>query len=59
MAKTYTCRDVGVDCDWKVGGGDEAEVMRKIRDHARAVHKMDPIPPDLERKVRAAVRDER
>jgi peptide/nickel transport system permease protein len=22
-------------------------------DHARAVHKMDPIPPDLERKVRA------
>jgi predicted small metal-binding protein len=59
MAKTYTCRDVGVDCDWKVGGGDEAEVMPKIRDHARAVHKMDPIPPDLERKVRAAIRDER
>ena len=57
MAKTYTCRDVGVDCDWKVGGG--AEVLRKIRDHARAVHKMDPIPPDLERKVRAAIRDER
>ena len=59
MAKTYTCRDVGVDCDWKVGGGDEAEGMPKIRDHARAVHKMDPIPPDLERKVRAAIRDER
>jgi predicted small metal-binding protein len=59
MPKTYTCRDVGVDCDWKVGGGDEATVMRKIRDHARAVHKMDPIPPDLERKVRAAIRDER
>ncbi len=58
MAETYTCRDVGVDCDWKVGGGDEAEVMRTIRDHARAVHKMDPIPPDLERKVRAAIRDE-
>ena len=31
MAKTYTCRDAGVDCDWKVGGGDEAEVMPKIR----------------------------
>ena len=23
------------------------------------VHKVDPIPPDLERKVRAAIRDER
>ena len=59
MAKTYTCRDVGVNCDWKVRGNDEAEVMREIKDHARAVHKMDPIPPDLERKVRAAIRDER
>jgi predicted small metal-binding protein len=56
--KTYTCRDVGVDCDWKVRGNDEAEVMQKIRDHARAAHKIDPIPPDLERKVRAAIRDE-
>jgi len=50
MAKTYTCRDVGVDCDWKVSGKDE---------HARTVHKMDPIPADLERKVRAAIRDQR
>ena len=59
MDKTYTCRDVGVSCDWKVRGNDEADVMRKIKDHARAVHKMDPIPPDLERKVRAAIRDAR
>ncbi len=59
MPKTYACRDVGVDCDWRVRGNDEAEVMRKIRDHARVVHKIDPIPADLERKVRAAIRDER
>jgi predicted small metal-binding protein len=58
MAKTFTCRDVGVNCDWKARGNDEAEIMRKIKDHARAVHKMDPIPSDLEPKVRAAVRDE-
>ena len=48
MAKTFTCRDVGVNCDWKARGNDEAEIMRKIKDHARAVHKMDPIPSDLE-----------
>jgi predicted small metal-binding protein len=59
VPKTYTCRDVGVDCDWKVRGKDEDEVMGKIREHARQVHKMDPIPADLERKVRAAIRDER
>jgi predicted small metal-binding protein len=59
MPKTYTCRDVGVDCDWKVRGRDEAEVMGKIREHARQVHKMDPIPANLEPKVRAAIREER
>jgi predicted small metal-binding protein len=59
MPKTFTCRDVGVDCEWKARGSDQEDVMRKIREHARTVHKMDPIPADLERKVRTAIRDER
>jgi predicted small metal-binding protein len=59
MAKTYTCRDVGVDCDWTVRGETEEEVMSKIREHARTTHKMTEIPKDLAPKVRAAIRDER
>ena len=43
MAKTYTCRDVGVDLRLPVRGNDEADVMRGIKEHARAVDKMDPI----------------
>lgn len=59
MAKTYTCRDVGVPCDWRVRGETADEVMKKIREHARATHQMEKIPPDLEPKVWAAIRDER
>lgn len=59
MAKTYTCRDVGVDCDWRVRGETSDEVMRKIREHARTTHRMEKIPADLEPKVWAAIRDER
>jgi predicted small metal-binding protein len=58
MTKTYTCRDVGVDCDWRARGKDEAEVMGKIREHAREEHDLDPIPAELEQKVRGAIRDE-
>jgi predicted small metal-binding protein len=54
----YTCRDVGVDCDWRARGEDEAEVMGKIREHARQEHNMDPIPAEVEQKVRDAIRDE-
>jgi predicted small metal-binding protein len=59
VAKTYTCRDVGVPCDWRVRGETEEEVMRKIREHAKTTHNMQQIPPDLEPKVRQAIRDER
>ena len=59
MPKTYTCRDVGVPCDWKVRGETEDEVMRKIRDHARTTHGMNEIPKDLAAKVKAAIRDEK
>lgn len=59
MPKTYTCRDVGVPCDWKVRGETEDEVMSKIRDHARTTHNMNEIPKDLAVKVKAAIRDEK
>lgn len=59
MPKTYTCRDVGVDCDWRVSGETNEEVMRKIRDHARATHNMKEIPKDLQDKVRRAIRDQK
>ena len=59
MPKTYTCRDVGVDCDWKVRGETAEELMKKIAAHARTTHNMEEIPKDLVSKVRAAIRDER
>jgi len=57
--KTYTCRDVGVNCDWKATGQTKEEVMGKIRDHARTTHNMPEIPKDLAGKVDTAIRDQK
>ena len=57
MAKQYTCRDVGVDCDWRVQGNTVEEVLQKIAEHAKSVHSMEEIPPELMVKVRAAIRE--
>lgn len=38
MAKTYTCRDVGVDCDWKISGVTEDNVMANVAEHAALIH---------------------
>jgi predicted small metal-binding protein len=58
MAKTYTCRDVGVDCDWKTTGATEDEVMETISEHAAKVHPTINLTPELVEKVRGAIKDE-
>jgi predicted small metal-binding protein len=57
MAKSISCRDVGVDCDFKATGETVEAVMKKCAEHAKAAHGMNEIPPELAEKVRSAIRD--
>jgi predicted small metal-binding protein len=58
MAKSYTCRDVGVDCDWKTSAETEDEILAAIRTHAAQVHPTVELTPDIMAAVRAAIKDE-
>ena len=58
MAKTYTCRDVGVACDWKTSGETEDEVMANIQEHAAQHHPDIELTPELVAAVRAVIKDE-
>lgn len=56
MAMQLRCRDVGLDCDFETRGATEEEVLQKAVVHARIVHELPDIPPELATKVRAAIR---
>ncbi|MEE8488094.1 MAG: DUF1059 domain-containing protein [Gemmatimonadota bacterium] len=58
MAKTYTCRDVGVDCDWKTSAETEDEVMASIEEHAAQIHPDIELTPELVATVRGVIKDE-
>ncbi len=58
MAKTYTCRDVGVDCDWKTSGATEDEFMASISEHAAQVHPTIDLTPELVAAVKNVIKDE-
>ena len=58
MTKTYTCRDVGVDCDWKTSGATEDEVMASISEHAAQVHPTIDLTPELLAAVKNVIKDE-
>jgi predicted small metal-binding protein len=58
MAKVISCRDVGVDCDFKARAKSMDELITVLAKHAKDAHGMTQIPPETLAKVKAAVRDE-
>ena len=57
MAKSIKCMDVGVDCDFEARAENEAELMKKVAEHARTAHGFKDIPPEIVAKVGSAIRD--
>jgi predicted small metal-binding protein len=58
MTKELHCSDVGMkNCNFVAKGNNEDEVMKKAADHAKTAHGMATIPPDVEKKAKAVIRD--
>ncbi|MBI4269939.1 MAG: DUF1059 domain-containing protein [Candidatus Rokubacteria bacterium] len=57
MAKILRCGDVMPGYSFVAEGKHVAEVMAKGAQHAKTAHGMTAIPPDVARKVEAAIKD--
>ncbi|PYM53930.1 MAG: hypothetical protein DMD79_25470 [Candidatus Rokuibacteriota bacterium] len=57
MAKVLRCGDLMPGCQVVIEGQDVTEVMKKGAEHAKAAHGMTTIPPDMAKKVQAAIKD--
>lgn len=55
--KELTCKDIGVDCDVKFQGGDVEDIMRQAAEHAAKEHNLPTIPPHIDEKCRAAIKE--
>ena len=58
MARRMSCSDVGPECDFVARGETDEEVMDQVAEHARTVHGMEEVPPELAEKAKAAIRDD-
>jgi predicted small metal-binding protein len=58
MTKVLECRDVGFDCDGVVRAQTDEELFQKVTEHAKSVHNIQTIPPEVVEKVKAVVREE-
>ena len=57
MAKSISCRDVGMNCDFTASASTVEALMMKCAEHAKTGHGMNDIPPELIAKVQGAIRD--
>ena len=57
MAKELKCGDLMPGCDFKAEAEDMADLMEKVVDHAKEVHGIEVITPELAQKVQAAIKD--
>jgi predicted small metal-binding protein len=57
MAKQLKCGDLMPGCDFVARGANEAEVMKTAAEHARTAHGIDRITPELEAKVKGAIKE--
>jgi predicted small metal-binding protein len=57
MSKELHCRDLGFDCEAVIRADSEDEILAQAAEHARAVHDVDEISPELVASVRAAIRE--
>lgn len=57
MAKRIRCADVGPDCDFEAMADTEEELLELVAEHADRAHGIEEVSPEMERKVRDAMRD--
>ena len=58
MAKVINCKDVGFDCEGVVRAETEEEALQIAAAHAKEVHGIQEITPEIAEKVKTAIRDE-
>jgi predicted small metal-binding protein len=59
VAKTFACKDVGVDCPYVARGETEQEVMAAVSKHAKKVHGYTDEQlkdPAMMKKIKAAIK---
>ncbi len=58
MTKVVKCRDVGFDCDGVIRADTEEKALKLVAEHAKEVHGIQEVPPEVVEKVRTVMRDE-
>jgi predicted small metal-binding protein len=58
MEKVIHCRDIGFDCEGVVRAETEEEALNMAAQHAKNVHGLQQVTPEIIEKIRSAIHEE-
>jgi predicted small metal-binding protein len=58
MEKVIRCRDVGFDCNGVIRAKTEKEALELAAEHARKVHNVTEITPEIVDKIKSVMKEE-
>jgi predicted small metal-binding protein len=58
MEKVIHCRDVGFDCNGVIRARTEEEALKLAAEHAKAVHGLTEVTPEVVQKIKSVMREE-
>jgi len=58
MKKVIHCRDVGFDCNGVIKAPTENEALALAAEHARTVHGVREITPEIVQKIKSVMQEE-
>ncbi|WP_082070446.1 DUF1059 domain-containing protein [Methanoculleus bourgensis] len=54
--RTFRCKDLGLACEFEEKAEDENELMKRVEGHVQTAHQMNPELPEVQEKLREAVK---
>lgn len=58
MKQVIRCRDVGFDCDGVIKAPTESEALALAAEHAKKVHGVKEVTPEIVAKIKSVMREE-
>lgn len=58
MTKIIRCRDVGFDCNGVIKAKTENEALTLAAEHAKTVHGIKDVTPEIVAKIKSVMREE-
>jgi predicted small metal-binding protein len=53
---SFKCKDIGMDCSFSAKAPNEADLEKKIAEHARSAHGIQSLDKDMWIKIKRAIR---